>query len=197
MIGGIKGLVAVLLATAALYGMQRTTPLYSDITSPVPVVGEQGERVDTSAFAIGVANVHLAREVRISSFDGTRAYTTSGVWVLVEGAAAAKQGSLSLTSAEWLGPNGVRYALSQRFPAMPGLLGTERLEPGIPRPLLMVFEVPESQLSGATLLISRNAATPLEEEAWIEMMEVPRNEIRPAVTIGRGNHIQPWTLETE
>ncbi|GLS36408.1 hypothetical protein GCM10010869_19970 [Mesorhizobium tianshanense] len=197
MIGAIKGLAGVLLAAAMLYGMQRTTPLYSDIISPVPVAGRQGERVDTSAFAIGVADVHLAREVMASSFGRTRTYTTSGVWVIIEAAAAAKQESLSLTSAKWLGPNGVRHALSQRFSAMSGMLGSERLEPGIPRPMLMAFEVPESQLSGATLLIARSALTPLAEEAWIEMTDVRAQDIRPAVTLGRGNRSQPWTLEAE
>jgi hypothetical protein len=197
MIGSIKGLAAVLLAAAMLYGMQRTTPLYSDITSPVPVAGRQGEKVDTSAFAIGVADVHLAREVTTSSFGRTRTYTTSGVWVIVEAAAAVKAESLSLTSARWLGPNGVRHALSQRFSTVPGMLGTERLEPGIPRPMLMAFEVPESQLSGATLLIARSALTPLAEEAWIEMTGVRAQDIRSAVTLGRGGRSQPWTLEAK
>jgi hypothetical protein len=194
---GIKGVGAVLLAAAVLYGMQRTTPFYSDITSPVPVAGRQGERVDTSAFAIGIVNVHLAREVRISGFDGTRTYTTSGVWVLIEGAARAKQESLTLTAANWLGPNGVRYALSVRFSTMPGMLGTERLEPGIPRPILMAFEVPESQLSGATLLVARSALMPLDEETWIAMKEVRPEDIRPAIALGRGNRSLPWILEIE
>jgi hypothetical protein len=197
MIGSIRRLAAVLLAAAMLYGMQRTTPLYSDIVSPVPVPGSQGERVDTSAFAIGIADVHLARKITASSFGRTRTYTTSGVWVIIEAAAAAKEESLSLTSAKWLGPNGVRHALSQRFSAMPGMLGSERLEPGIPRPMLMAFEVPESQLSGATLLVARSALTPLAEEAWIEMTDVRAQDIRPVVTLGRGNRGQPWTLEAE
>ncbi|TIO11245.1 hypothetical protein [Mesorhizobium sp.] len=197
MIGSIKGPAAVLLAAAMLYGMQRTTPLYSDITSPVPVTGRQGERVDTSAFAIGVANVHLAREVTASSFGRDRTYTTSGVWVIIEAAAAAKQESLSLTSAKWLGPNGVRHALSQRLSSMPGMPGTERLEPGIPRPMLMAFEVPESQLSGATLLIARSAVTPLAEEAWIKITDVRAQNIRSTVKLGRGNRSQPWTLEAQ
>jgi hypothetical protein len=196
MSSGIKALAAVLLAAALLYGMQRTTPLYSEITSPVPVAGIQGKRLDTDAFAIGIANVHLAREVTTSNFSSTRTYTTSGVWVIVEAAAQAKRESLALTSAAWLGPSGLRYAMSQRFSVMPGILGNERLEPGIVRPILMAFEVPEKELSGAKLLVSRSAYTPLLEEAAIEMTGIRPEEIRPAVVLGRGNRTLPWTLET-
>lgn len=193
----IAGIAGVALAVAILYGMQRTTPLYSDITSPVPVAGRQGERVETGDFAIGIANVHLARRLATEDLRGQRSHTTSGVWVIVEGAAETKQESLSLTAAEWLGPDGVRYALTRRLATMPGLLGTVRLEPGIPRPVLMVFEVPESQLSGATLLVSPSALTPLQEEAWIEMADLRPENIRPSATLGRGGNLMPWSLEVE
>ena len=84
-------------------------------------------------------------------------YTTSGVWVLLEAAAEASRESLTLTSAEWRGPSGVRYTLSQRFSTMPGMLPAERLEPGLPKPVLMAFEVPESELAGGTLLVAPSA----------------------------------------
>lgn len=197
MTGRIASLAGVALATAILYGMQRTTPLYSDITSPVPVAGRQGERVETDAFAIGIANVHLARRIMVPDFAGERSHTTSGAWVIVEGAAEAKHESLALTAAEWLGPNGTRHALSQRLSTMPGFLGTERLEPGIPRPVLMVFEVPESQLVGAMLLVAPSALTPLQEETWIEMTDLRPEDVRPSATLGRGGRLMPWTLEVE
>lgn len=197
MIGRIASLAGVALAAAILYGMQRTTPLYSDITSPIPVAGRQGERIETEDFAIGIANVHLARRLAAQDFRGERSHTTSGVWVIVEGAVETKRESLSLTSAEWLGPDGARYAHTQRLATMPGLPGTERLEPGIPRPMLMVFEVPESQLSGARLLVAPSALTPLQQETRIAMADLRPENIRPSVTLGRGGSLLPWTLEVE
>lgn len=197
MIGRIGSLAGVAAAAAILYGMQRTTPLYSDITAPVLVAGRQGERVETSDFAIGIANVHLARRLTAPGLGAERSHTTSGVWVIVEGASEAKHRSLTLTSAEWLGPDGMRYALSRRLSTIPGLLGTERLEPGIPRPVLMVFEVPESRLAGARLLVASSAFTPLQEEAWIEIADLRPEHIRPSATLGRGGHLMPWTLEME
>lgn len=197
MIGRLGSLLAVALAVAALYGMQRTTPLYSAITSPVPVAGKQGKPVRTSAFTIGIANVHVARRVSVPDIAGARTYRTSGVWVIVEAAAAASRESVPLASAQWLGPSGRRYALSRRFTSLPGMAGTEQLEPGIPRPVLMVFEVPESELSGARLLVSPTAYTPLIEEAWIEMAELGGQDIRGTAVLGRGNRLLPWTLEMQ
>lgn len=193
----IKGYAAIMVAAALLYAMQRTTPLYSEITSPVPVAGRQGKRVDAAAFAIGITNTHLARKLTVTSFGSTRSFTTSGVWVVVEGAAEAKHESLALTSAEWLGSNGLRYQASQRLPTIPGSLGTEQLEPGIPRPILMAFEVPESQLAGARLLVSRSAMTPLDEQASIELTDLQPHAIQPSITLGRGNPVLPWTLEAK
>lgn len=195
MIGGVAPVVAVLAAAAVLYGMQRTTPLYSDITAPIAVPGIQGERVDTEGFAIGVANVTLARRIAFASFGSTQTYSTSGVWIIVEAAAEAKQESVALASAQWLGRNGARYMLSQRLSMAPGFLGSERLEPGIPRPVLMIFEVPESQVSGGTLLIAQTALMPLLEEASIDMRNVDPGIIRPEMLLGRGNSQLPWTLE--
>lgn len=197
MTGRIGSLAAVVLAAAVLYGMQRTPPLYSDITSPIPVEGRQGAPLDTSEFRIGIAGVHVARRVTVPDFGGARTYTTSGVWVVVEAAALATRESLSLASAYWLGPSGLRYALSGRLSTLPGMAGIERLQPGIPRPMLMVFEVPESALSGATLLVSRTAYTPLLEEAWIEMADLGRKDIRSAAVFDRGTRQLPWTLEVE
>ena len=59
----LKGLGGVALAAAVLYGMQRTTPGYGEITSPRPVAGKLGHRLEARAFAIDIAKVQLARTV--------------------------------------------------------------------------------------------------------------------------------------
>jgi hypothetical protein len=196
-VSAVRTTIAVLAAAAALYAMQRTTPFYSEITSPVRTNGQQGKRVETRNFAIGVANVHLARSIDASKSGRPHRYTTSGVWVIVEAAVQAANESLSLTAAEWLGPDGTRYTMSQRFSALSGTPGTEQLEPGVPRPMLMIFEVPESQLSGATLLVSQPAYLPLSEEAAVAMTEIRADDISPVITIKRGGRILPWVLEAE
>ncbi len=195
MSAALKGLAAVLLAAAILYGMQRTMPYYGEITSPIVVEGKAGERVDAKAFALGIVNVHLARTLDTESFGQQHRYTTSGVWVVIEGAAEAKSESLTVMSAAWLAPNGVRYELSKRV-SMPGMLPDTRLEPGLPKPVLIAFEVPESQAFDGTLIVARAAWMPLDEEVRIPLAGKP-DEIRTVIRVGRGSGGVPWTLETE
>ena len=138
--------------------------------------------------------MQLARTVVTKSAirDGT--FTTSGVWVLVEGTAEALSESLTLLSAEWLGPNGVRYAMSQRLSSLPGMLPGQRLEPGLPTPVLMAFEIPESQVAGGTLIIARSAWAPLAEQARIELTGVKPVDIRSGLVLTRVQGRVPWTL---
>ena len=193
----LKGLGSVALAAAVLYGMQRTTPSYGDITSPRPVAGKLGHRLEARAFAIDIAKVQLARTIATKGTSRDSTFTTSGVWVLVEGTAEALNESLTLLSAEWLGPNGVRYAMTQRLSSVPGMLPGQRLEPGLPTPVLMAFEIPEGQVAGGTLLIARSAWAPLAEQARIEMAGVKPADIRPGVVLARGQGRVPWTLSVE
>jgi hypothetical protein len=193
----LKGLGGVALAAAVLYGMQRTTPGYGEITSPRPVSGKLGHRLEARAFAIDIVRVQLARTVATKGASRDGSFTTSGVWVLVEGTAEALTESLTLLSAEWLGPNGVRYAMSQRLSSLPGMLPGQRLEPGLPMPVLMAFEIPEGQVADGTLLIARSAWAPLAEQARIELTGVKPADIRPGLVLARGQGRVPWTLSAE
>ena len=192
-----KGFVSVVVAAVILYGLQHTTPGYGEITSPIRVAGKMDRRVDATAFTVSITKVHLARTIAVKSVGRTQTFTSSGVWVLVEGVAEARSESLTLLSAIWLGPNGVRYVLSQRLSTVPGMLPSQRLEPGLPTPVLMAFEIPESQVSGATLLIARTAWAPLDEEVRIAMTNIRPDDIRSALVLMRSEGAVPWTLTVE
>ncbi len=190
----LRALLLSVCAIAALYAMRSSTPGYGDITAPIAVRGAVGERVESRDFAFGAANVHLARQVRVESFGRIKEYSTSGIWLIIEGAAVAKTETMTLTSAEWLAGNGLRYELSQRFSTVPGYLPTERLEPGLPRPVLLAFELPEAAVDKGTLLVARSLVMPLAEELWITLGDKPPTDIKPSVTIARGSSGTPWTL---
>lgn len=195
MIASIRTFAAIAVTAALLYGMQGTTPYYSDIVSYAQVQGKQGKRVETSSFATAVVRVHLARELVVgSSFLQDHALTTTGIWVVVEAAAEAVHESMSLSSATWLARDGVRYQMSSRPTSLPGTPGTEQLEPGIPRPVLMVFEVPEEQLAGASLIVHPLSAQSLGEEARVELDDMP-SAISSRITIKFGGRVMPWRLE--
>ncbi|SDA96391.1 hypothetical protein [Sinorhizobium sp. NFACC03] len=190
----LRALLLSVSAIAALYAMRSSTPGYGDITAPIAVRGAVGERVESRDFAFGAANVHLARQVRVESFGRIKEYSTSGIWLIIEGAAVAKTETMTLTSAEWLAGNGLRYELSQRFSTVPGYLPTERLEPGLPRSVLLAFELPEAAVDKGTLLVARSLVMPLAEELWITLGDKQPTDIKPSVTIARGSSGTPWTL---
>lgn len=158
-------LFGYLAAVLILYGLQKTMPGYADITGPIAVTGRVGEKLSARNFALTVDKVSLAREITVETFGRERAYTTSGLWALVEGQVEAGSESVTVMAAQWLAPNGARYVMSNRLSNMPGDLASDRLEPGLPpRKVLLVFEFPEGQASGATLLVSQNPYTPLDSE---------------------------------
>ncbi|WP_143348437.1 hypothetical protein [Ensifer adhaerens] len=190
----LRTLLICVLAIATLYAMRNSTPGYGDITAPIAIRGAVGERVETRDFAFGAANVHLARQVKVESFGRVKDYSTSGVWLIIEGAAVAKTETMTLTSADWLAGNGLRYELSQRFSTVPGYLPTERLEPGLPRPVLLAFELPEAAVDKGTLLVARSLVMPLAEELSIALGDKKPADIKPSVTIARSASGTPWTL---
>lgn len=72
----IANIAAVLLALTALYGMQHSTPSYSEVLSPVAVPAAQGKPARTGRFVFAVAKVHSARELVVPSLGEPRTYTT-------------------------------------------------------------------------------------------------------------------------
>lgn len=189
-------ILAILLAAMLLFGLQQSTPYYSEILSPVAVPGAAGKPAETERFVFGVANVHMARKLIVPSFAEPRVYTTSGRWLVIEAAARAQDESVTLTSAAWQGPSGRRFAMSTRVHDPIGLLGSERLEPGIPRPMLLIFELPEGEIDDGLLLIAETLVTPLSQQAEIAMTKVPPENRHETLTLARGGRVMPWTLET-
>jgi hypothetical protein len=195
MMQAVRTVAAVMLAAVVLYAMQRTTPGYSDITAPIVVSGRQGTKVQAGAFAFDVKTIRTARELRTESFDSTKVFSTSGVWIVVEAEAEAAFESLGLTTAEWQAANGIRYALTQRLPAsIGGFLPAERLEPGLPQPVLLAFEAPETALDGGTLIVARTKLLPLDDEIHVVADGIAPDRIEPAITIRRNKEGRAWTL---
>ncbi|MBA8820096.1 hypothetical protein BRY73_22640 [Ochrobactrum sp. P6BS-III] len=190
-------IIAVVVTVGALYAMQHSTPYYSDIVSMVKVKGEQGKPLSTAKFTIGVADSYIADQLVTSSFGTDRNYTSSGKWLVLEAAARADKESINLMSALWQGPSGAQYSMSQRITNAWGLLGSERLEPGIPRPVLLIFELPEREINGGSLLVAESLITPLAQQAEIRINPLDASHTHPAILIKRGGRIQPWALEVQ
>jgi len=193
-LGSVAGLVA---AIAILYALQRTMPGYADITKPVTVHGAIGDRLMARNFELTATKITLAQRIVLRAGTKEQVFETTGLWAVVEAQAAARHESVTITAASWRGPNGSRYAMSQRFSTMPGLLPSERLEPGLPRKVLMLFELPESQVKDATILVSRTPFTPIDNELHIKANLPTPLFVRNVARIIRGTTAGEWRIEIQ
>ena len=193
MIGTLRTALALLFATAVLYGLQQTRPRYSQITSPIVTTGGMNERVQTGNFALSLDSVRVARALDVETFGKTKAYTTPGVWVVVEGMAEARYETLSLTSADWISKAGVRYALTDRIPATIEMLPGDVNQPGLPRRALLVFEMPQDAVAGGSVAVTRSKLSPLDDEVQIAV-DADTDRTEPKITLRRNNEGFPWTV---
>lgn len=191
----IVALLGVFLAILALYVLQKSLPTYGDITSPVAVLGKIGERVTARNFELTVTQLRFARNIKLTAFGNERSYGTSGIWAIVEAEAAARDDTVTLTSAAWLGADGLRYLASERISNAPALLGRQQLEPGLPQRVLMIFEFPESEMNNGTLLVARYPFQPLDNELHIAMDSSAAPVIHDQVSLERGRSDADWSIE--
>jgi hypothetical protein len=96
--------------------------------------------------------------------------TTSGVWVIVKVDAVAVRQPAMIGAFALQTRDGKRYQHTERLrlPAKVGLLGRE-LQPEMPVPALLVFEVPENQISHLTLIAGEREIPHLTSEARIPL----------------------------
>jgi hypothetical protein len=193
LIHAARTVLALLFAAAALYGLQHTHPLYADITSPIVTAGGMNERVEAGAFAISLDSVRVARALDTEIFGKTKTYTSSGLWVVVQGEAEARFETLSLISGEWIGSKGMHYVLTDRIPATIEMMPGDVYQPGLPRRILLVFEVPQDAVAGGTVAVTRSKLPPLDDEVHIAT-NASGAAIEPRITIRRNDEGPPWTV---
>ena len=161
---------------------------------PVPHMGSWIAKIlgprkpDVPAFVNIGQNLEIGAES-----DSVKAYTTSGVWVVVEGTAEARYETLSLTSADWLSKAGVRYALTDRIPATIEMLPGDVNQPGLPRRALLVFEMPQDTVAGGSVAVTRSKLSPLDDEVHIAT-DADTDRTEPKITLRRNNEGFPWTV---
>lgn len=192
----LSAILGLGLALLLLYGLQQTLPTYGDITSPIVQSGKAGETLTARDFEFTVKNIRLARRIGLSSFGAERFYDTSGIWAVVEVEAAARNKTVVLTSATWVGPDRVRYSDTERLSNAPGLLASRRLEPGLPAKALLIFEFPENELRGSSIFVARQPFQPLDSELHIATDIGAKPVIHPLILLTRGRSVDDWTLTT-
>jgi hypothetical protein len=160
----------LLLAAGGILFMSRTTPGFVDLTAPFVSRGEAGEWVHTRTFGLRVDKPHLVRNLKQTRFGRVEERTTSGVWVIVKVDAVAIHESGMIGAFALETRDGKRYQHTERvrLASQVGLLGRE-LQPEMPVPALLVFEVPEDQISNLTLIAGEREIPHLSSEAHIPL----------------------------
>lgn len=168
-----RTLAALTVAAAVLYGLQQTKPGYADITAPLAVKGKAGERLSGREFDVQVTGTRLANRLQVTAYGQSRILTTSGVWLIVDVKAEARDETVAITAASWRGPTGLEFLASERLSTFPTLIRGQRLEPGIEKTGQIIFEMPPEQLAGGVLLMSRSLFTPLDSEIVVDVGALP------------------------
>lgn len=193
----LAALLGVFVAIFALYVLQKSLPTYGDITRPIGVLGKTGTKVAARNFEIKVTQLRFARNIKLTAFGNEHSYGTSGIWAIVEAEAAARNETVTVMSAVWLGADGLRYLASERISNAPALLARQPLEPGLPQRVLMIFEFPESEMTRGTLLVARFPFQPLDDELRIAMDSSSAPVIHDHATLERGRSDVDWSIAVQ
>jgi hypothetical protein len=179
--------LGLLVAVCVIVFMSRTTPRWVDLTAPFVSRGESGEWVNTRTFGLRVDKPYLVRTLRQQRFGRVEERTTSGVWVIVKVDAVAirEPGMIGAFALETR--DGKRYQHTERvrLASQIGLLGRE-LQPEMPVPALLVFEVPENRIEALTLIAGEREIPHLTAEARIPLQwsdANPAGSIRDSVDL--------------
>jgi len=153
-IRALARIVAVFAAAGLLYAMQRTTPGYSEITGPITQSGKVGEVANARGFRLRVEKVVLAERLRWQSLGRSYERDTGGLWAVAVVAAEGTPDTTALSGAIWQAASGLRFDASPRAAPFRGLLPGMRLEPGLARRGLLVFEIGRESARDGALLVS-------------------------------------------
>ena len=168
MIRRIANLVLLLIAVVLCYGMKVSMPHYAELTGPIPVRAAIGDTVETRSFSLRVEKFGFARKLEVRAYGTEKVLTTGGLWAIVTAELAAKDASTSVWGGIWQGPAGLRYRTSERLGVAPGAPPFS-LEPGLPRKVRFVFEIPADQAADATLLVAAARFSALDSEARVTL----------------------------
>ena len=171
MIRSLARAAAILLAAALLLAMQRTTPGYSEITGPITQNGVAGKIVTARGFKLRVEKVILAEKLRWQSLGRSYERDTGGVWAVAVVAAEGTPASTTLAGGIWQSESGLRFDASPRASPFRGLLAEARLEPGLARRGLMVFEIGRDAARNGALLVSMSRWPRLDAQLRIPISD--------------------------
>jgi hypothetical protein len=145
--------IGLVFAVAAVWAKAHTPDDYDHRYAPLASEGHLGEPVTAGGFTVKVESVTAARSV---NSDGGGVIRPDGVFVIVKASARSRREPLQLWTALLRTRDGREFRETVKGVTVPGTdtLDAVALGPGLWQRGVFVFEIPPSQLAGATLLVS-------------------------------------------
>jgi hypothetical protein len=160
---------AVVATALVLAALQTTTPSYAILTAPIRTTGHQPETVTSTAFSLKVRDVSRAKALAYDQFGKAVALQSSGVWIVVSAELRGLQQTMPVHAATMIGASGRLYRQSQRAAAAPNNLVAKVLQPGLPTTGIFIFEMPEDETAGMTLVVSEQYDPQLQGEVAVAL----------------------------
>jgi hypothetical protein len=161
--------LAIVPAIAILAFFQWTTPTYALLTGPLEVDGHQSENLSAGPFDVKVDRVLLSKTLAFDHFGRPVERQTEGVWVVVTAEMQTQWQTMRVGAAALQGASGRTYMQSTRLSGAKSLLTDKDLQPGLPAKGIFVFEMPEQDAHGMSLILSRQLGPRLDSEAHVRL----------------------------
>jgi hypothetical protein len=179
----LSTVLMIVVAGAILLFLQSTTPPYAMLTGPIRTEGAQGDTIASRTFSARVDKAVQAKTIAYKRFGKDVERETSGVWLLVAVEMRVGQQTMPIRAATIRGASGRLYRQSRRADGAPQLLSTKTVQPGLPTTGLLVFEMPEAEVSDMTLLLSSQYGPQLQDEIAI-VLDPKKIAVRDKAVIG-------------
>ena len=163
---------AVLLIGVVILGvMMITTPDYNSVFRAFLSHASNGEIANGRIFDARFLDGRLTHRVDFEHYGRQISRDTEGIFLIanfeVSGVTATTQ-----LAAKWKGASGRDYAASARFENAPKTLQSLFFQPGITSKSFVVFELPEDEVAGGELILSRRGVTILDSALYLETTRI-------------------------
>ncbi len=162
-------IAAILCSAVFLAVLKNTTPSYATLTGPLSTTGRQSKTVSSTTFGVKIDRVLKAKAIGYKQFGRAVDLQSSGVWVVVSAELQVFQETMPVRAATLVGASGRLYRQSRRAGDAPNNLSSKTVQPGLPTTGLFVFELPEDETHGMTLVLSEQYDPQLKDEIGVSL----------------------------
>ncbi|MBV2143629.1 hypothetical protein KUG47_08970 [Falsochrobactrum sp. TDYN1] len=163
---------AVLLTGAVLLGaIMITAPDYNSVFQAFPSHASIGEIANGRMFDARFLGGRLTHRIDFEYYGRQVSRDTEGIFLIANFEVSGVTASTQL-AAKWKGASGRDYAASARFEKAPKILQSLFFQPGLTSKGFVIFEVPEDEVLGGKLILSRRGVTILDSALHLETARI-------------------------